>query len=618
MFENIKKILKKLILRMIFLMVFIFFGSAYQIKADSTGWVAPTGYVDVDSAWSVESNSYDNIFTSSASSLGVPAETWSSFLEFDFPTAQYDKIAYYIDYSGAIPKSNRMVDIDLFYDGDWHDEYQGEYVEWNSGIGMRQDISVGAGKSISKARFRLYQIGLDTPYFIYEVNLGVAPYPGPTVATIDATNKQITTAILNGSISSCGRELCDYRFRYKKLGGTYSYTSWVYDEFLDVNTQLKGDGNSFAQNISGLDAGSTYYYNAEAKNLSGVEGDWGTEKTFTTYSSAETLRPGAAGSETNLTIGGDSPAPTNWESVSEEVADDSATIVSVDINDVWKDDFYALDDNVNGSGIVNGVVIYARGIFYTSSPLQLCLKTHGTVYCSAETASVSDDFDNIYYELTTNPFTNNSWTWDEVNNLEVGSNLFWGAGRGSGAQITQIYAVAYSTPFSTDATLSNLAISSGTLSPTFASGTNSYTVSVANSVTSVTITPTVNQADATVTVNGTTVASNTTSDSIPLSVGPNTITIVVTAQDGTTTDTYTITVTRAGSGDATLSDLIISQGTLIPAFASGTTSYTARVSHGTSDITITPTVSQANATITVNAITVASGVASDPIALSVG
>ena len=43
----------------------------------------------------------------------------------------------------------------------------------------------------------------------------------------------------------------------------------------------------------------------------------------------------------------------------------------------------------------------------------------------------------------------------------------------------------------------------------------------------------------------------------------------------TTTKTYTLTVTRDASANADLSDLAISSGTLSPAFASGTTSYTA-------------------------------------------
>lgn len=104
---------------------------------------------------------------------------------------------------------------------------------------------------------------------------------------------------------------------------------------------------------------------------------------------------------------------------------------------------------------------------------------------------------------------------------------------------------------STDATLSALTLSSGTLSPTFASGTTSYTVSVANTVTSITITPTVNTSGATVQVAGTTVASGSASASQALAVGANTISLVVTAADGSTTETYTVTATRAAAAAGT-------------------------------------------------------------------
>src|SRR5437868_1278066 len=114
---------------------------------------------------------------------------------------------------------------------------------------------------------------------------------------------------------------------------------------------------------------------------------------------------------------------------------------------------------------------------------------------------------------------------------------------------------------STDATLSNLTISDGSLNPVFTSGTTSYTDNVGNAVTSITVTPTTNDPTATVTVNGNTVTSGTASGAINLNVGDNTVTVIGTAQDGIVTDTYTIIVTRAPSSDATLSNLTISAGT---------------------------------------------------------
>ena len=63
---------------------------------------------------------------------------------------------------------------------------------------------------------------------------------------------------------------------------------------------------------------------------------------------------------------------------------------------------------------------------------------------------------------------------------------------------------------------------------------------------------------------------------VTLAVGSNTVTVQVTAQDGTT-QSYTVAVTRAASSDATLSALALSSGSLSPSFASGTLAYTASV-----------------------------------------
>ncbi|MEO6755394.1 MAG: cadherin-like beta sandwich domain-containing protein, partial [Chthoniobacteraceae bacterium] len=91
---------------------------------------------------------------------------------------------------------------------------------------------------------------------------------------------------------------------------------------------------------------------------------------------------------------------------------------------------------------------------------------------------------------------------------------------------------------STDADLSNLSLSAGTLAPAFASSTTSYTASVTNGTTTLTFTPTVSSSLAAVTVNG-----GSASTPVPLNVGTNNVSIRVTAQDGTV-KIYTVTVTR--------------------------------------------------------------------------
>jgi gliding motility-associated-like protein len=96
--------------------------------------------------------------------------------------------------------------------------------------------------------------------------------------------------------------------------------------------------------------------------------------------------------------------------------------------------------------------------------------------------------------------------------------------------------------------LSALSISAGTIS-SFASGTKTYATTVSNASSSLKVTPTKTETNATiqVRVNGgtySTVASGSASSSLSLNVGSNTVDITVTAQDGVTATTYTITVIR--------------------------------------------------------------------------
>ena len=179
---------------------------------------------------------------------------------------------------------------------------------------------------------------------------------------------------------------------------------------------------------------------------------------------------------------------------------------------------------------------------------------------------------------------------------------------------TYTVTVTRAEPDSTDATLSALALSNASndspiaLTPTFASGTTSYTADVLNGVDEITITPTVNESNATVEYQDSSDMDITDADDaksghqVSLDVGENTIKVKVTAEDGTTPETYTVTVTRAepDSTDATLSALVLSNGspiTLTPTFASDIMSYTASVPNGVDEITITPTVNESNATV---------------------
>ncbi|MDR1343175.1 MAG: cadherin-like beta sandwich domain-containing protein [Prevotellaceae bacterium] len=106
------------------------------------------------------------------------------------------------------------------------------------------------------------------------------------------------------------------------------------------------------------------------------------------------------------------------------------------------------------------------------------------------------------------------------------------------AQDTALIA-GFAANLSSNSKLSSLTVSGGaSLSPAFNPDTLSYTVAVANSVASITLTAQAAHAGATVEGSG-----------VPhsLAVGANELRVVVTAEDGATAATYTVTVTRAAA-----------------------------------------------------------------------
>ena len=100
------------------------------------------------------------------------------------------------------------------------------------------------------------------------------------------------------------------------------------------------------------------------------------------------------------------------------------------------------------------------------------------------------------------------------------------------------------TTTSNDATLAALGLSAGTLAPVFDPNLTTYQITVSSATSAVTVTPVTAHPGAAVRVNGVPVASGAASSPIVLPTGNTTLTVGVTAEDGVTTKTYTITVTR--------------------------------------------------------------------------
>jgi pectin methylesterase-like acyl-CoA thioesterase len=168
-----------------------------------------------------------------------------------------------------------------------------------------------------------------------------------------------------------------------------------------------------------------------------------------------------------------------------------------------------------------------------------------------------------------------------------------------------------------DATLSGLKVNVGALDqplvPDFATGTTSYALTLPAGTASITVTPTANDPTATLTVAqdaGTpvAVASGTATGELPVPVAPtvSSVKVNVTAQDGTTTKTYSIAVKQLASNDASLALLADSAGGLT-GFSSGTLDYTYPVPFQPGAFTVTATPTSAQAKVKVNNASVANG-----------
>ncbi|MBN2350300.1 MAG: cadherin-like beta sandwich domain-containing protein [Bacteroidales bacterium] len=138
---------------------------------------------------------------------------------------------------------------------------------------------------------------------------------------------------------------------------------------------------------------------------------------------------------------------------------------------------------------------------------------------------------------------------------------------------------------SSDATLSELTASVGTLDPVFAPETVTYDLEVPYGTTSVTLTATPNDANATASGDG------------EISTVPGTVVITVTADNDETLD-YTVNITVApASTDAALSGLVTTVGTLDPVFNPETVTYDLELPDGTTSVTLTATPNDDNATV---------------------
>ena len=235
-----------------------------------------------------------------------------------------------------------------------------------------------------------------------------------------------------------------------------------------------------------------------------------------------------------------------------------------------------------------------------------------TVASTTVTASVQDPTATLVINGTT---VQSGATFGPIS-LNVGSNEF---GIVVTAQDGSAKTYVVTITRTANANLASLALSAGPLSPGFDPGTTSYAVSAPNANATTTVTATLADATSTLTINGQAVASGQVFGPLPLNVGANAVTLVVTAAGGAASKTYSVTVTRAASSNADLVGLVVSPGVMLPLFTPAITAYTVTgTGLFTPSVTVVATVADATAALSINGQPVTSGPPGLAVLINIG
>ncbi|MFH2034871.1 MAG: prepilin-type N-terminal cleavage/methylation domain-containing protein [Candidatus Zixiibacteriota bacterium] len=148
-------------------------------------------------------------------------------------------------------------------------------------------------------------------------------------------------------------------------------------------------------------------------------GDYFSEGGGGSGSGVEILRPEGDGSASNLNT---QNCVSNWQCVDEVTADDDTTCVE-GYGSQWNEDLYNTQDHAAGTGTIDSVIIYVRAIGNSGGrKARTLIRTGGSSYSGSQN-NTTGSYVNYSTTYATNPGTSSSWTWTEIDNIEIGVDL---------------------------------------------------------------------------------------------------------------------------------------------------------------------------------------------------
>ncbi len=154
---------------------------------------------------------------------------------------------------------------------------------------------------------------------------------------------------------------------------------------------------------------------------------------FDLRNDVETLRPSATGDESNNTV---YPSGAAYAAVDEATSDGDATYIKGGDQwpyETWRRDFFNLPAHSLGAGTINGITVYAVCRAFSANinhaSLKICIKSGaGDEAPDTATEGTEQTMSGTSYaiysqEWATNPATGSAWTWDEIDQLQIGISL---------------------------------------------------------------------------------------------------------------------------------------------------------------------------------------------------
>jgi len=165
----------------------------------------------------------------------------------------------------------------------------------------------------------------------------------------------------------------------------------------------------------------------------------------------ETLRPDSAGSDCNIIYpNGCSDCPNHYDCVDEESYDGFVTMIGTNTEN-YERDLYNIENHSVGSGVINHITVYA--ICYVGGAtdqhsLKICIKSDSTVTEDVEqTIPDTSSWETMSKQWTKNPASDDDWTWDDIDALEIGIAMRRASAGGVTSYCTQVYVeVDYTAP----------------------------------------------------------------------------------------------------------------------------------------------------------------------------